>query len=186
MAGIVTGPGEQPTLVERLAARVAASTDRRSFLRKAAANTFKGVAIVMAGGGLSVAMATPAWAHCGDSCAHRGAGCPTISGGGECRTCGPSRCCRHVRSGTSSKCNCANGTACKTVSGYCYGRDKRHYATGCWSCTVNAKRSDGCYNRYIIACCDCKTHASRCHDPNSYGDGRGTCVGTAIASGVVC
>ena len=181
-------------LAEKLAARVAVRMDRRSFFRKTAATTFKGVAVILAGGSLAQLFASPAWAHCGDSCSHRGSGCPTITGSGSpsCMTCGPSRCCSYVRSGTSASCNCASGTTCRTTTNYCYGRDLRHYSSsngnGCWSCEVRNNVSTNCYRIRTITCCDCKTSVSRCNDPNSYGDGRGTCIGTSVSSwsGIFC
>jgi hypothetical protein len=173
--------GEKHILVDRLAARVAVSIDRRAFMRKTAATAFKGFAVLAAGGTLAQVFATPAWAHCGDSCDHRGAGCPTIRGtDGSCRTCGSSRCCSYIRSGKSSSCNCASGTTCRTVTNYCYGKDTRHYASGCWSCNVVQNRVDGCYRVQTITCCDCRTNASRCGDTN-ISSGQGRCIGTSIS-----
>jgi hypothetical protein len=161
--------------VEKFAVGVARLLDRRSFIRKVAANTFKAAAVFAVGGTVVDVMATPAYANCGGSA---GAGCPKatdINGHVVSRGCGTSRCCGYLN-GRRSSCNCASGTSCKTTSGYCYGKDTRYWSTGCWTCTVVTKRSGGCYYGYVTTCCDCKTSASRCSDPN-LGSGYGRCIG---------
>ncbi|HZC99453.1 MAG TPA: hypothetical protein VFA46_04435 [Actinomycetes bacterium] len=164
--------------VEKFAVGVTRLLDRRSFLRKIAANTFKAAAVFAVGGTLVDFMATPAYANCGGSA---GPGCPKvtdINGKTVSRGCGTSRCCNYLN-GRPSSCNCASGTTCKTTSGYCYGRDYRYWgSSGCWSCTVVTKydRSTGCYYGYTTTCCDCKTNASKCSDKNISG-GYGRCIG---------
>ncbi len=161
--------------IEQFAVGVTRAIDRRSFLRKAAGNAFKVAAVLAASGTLADLLATPAYASCGGAA---GAGCPKITdinGHVVSRGCGTSRCCSYLN-GRPSSCNCASGTTCKSITGYCYGRNTNDYATGCWTCTVVTKRSGSCYYGYVTTCCDCKTNASRCSDPNE-GGGYGTCIG---------
>ena len=162
--------------VEKFAVGVTRLLDRRSFLRKIAGNAFKAAAVLAVGGTLVDVMATPAYANCGGAA---GSGCPkvtNINGNVVSRGCGTSRCCNYLRSGTSSNCKCASGTSCKSTTGYCYGKDTRYWGSGCWSCTVTTKYTGGCYYGYTTTCCDCKTNADACNDPD-LGSNRGRCIG---------
>lgn len=168
------------SIADQLAATVARSLDRRSFLRKAAGTTFKAAAILAAGGSLAEISSTPAFAECGGP---PGYGCPTTLdylGNRVSLGCGTSRCCNGLRNGNAN-CNCASGTTCLSRAGYCYGPDHRDYRSpgpNCWTCSV-LTRSDpnGCDYGYVTTCCDCLTNRTNCADPNIDNSNYGRCIG---------
>jgi hypothetical protein len=174
--------------VESVAEAVTFTIDRRRFLRRAANSTFYILSVSAAGGVLSLLGEQSALAAVNVECAglgNTGLGCPNQAASGY--PCGPSRCCNQVRSGTPAGCDCSvgsNSVTCKTHTGnqYCFGSDHRAWldgslSPGCWTCTSQ------CFNicgpqgpcKTITTCCDCKTDAAACNDPN-LGSGRGRCI----------
>lgn len=180
-------------VVRRGAEEVAARMNRRRFLRRAANTVFYAVSVASAGGGLALIQGSRAWAvavdaHVCEGQANVGPGCPNdpILNG----PCGPSRCCNFIRSGAPANCNCAKGaTNCKTQadSPNCFGEDHRFWlTTGCWSCRGDCFvcPGGGASCRRVTTCCDCKTHAGNCNDPDQGGN-RGRCINYDIAT-VAC
>jgi hypothetical protein len=167
--------------LDKMTEGIAAAVDRRRFLRRTANATFVMVATIAAGGVLDVLRPEAAWAHTGCASA-KGLGCP--SNASHPHPCGTSRCCNYLRSGTPSSCNCRkSGSTCKSNSDSpnCYGKDTRYYSDGCWTCTGSCVNCYYCYCRTVTTCCDCKTNASRCKDPD-LGGNRGRCIAWSAVS----
>jgi hypothetical protein len=166
-------------VVEFLAESVVEGVDRRRFLRRAAHGSFMALALISTGAGAQVLKTTlPQLVVMGDTCSGPGLGCPGASHGNPC---GSSRCCNTTRDTTPNNCDCSvgvntttcktNGSASSTTSPNCYGGDTRFYAARCWTCVGPC--SGG--TRWTTTCCDCKTNASVCHDPD-FGSNRGRCI----------
>lgn len=164
--------------LERVAEHTAVTMNRRGFLRRAANKLFAGIAVAAAGAGWTAIMSTAAQAVVNMVCegaSNRGLGCPGAAAG---YPCGPSRCCNFIRSGAPANCNCGSGGNClgQASSPNCFGNDFRFWGTssaspGCWTC--NGPCSGG--SRIVTTCCDCKTNASNCKDPD-LGSNRGRCI----------
>jgi hypothetical protein len=159
-------------VADKIGVGVTRTIDRRVFFRKAAATTFKAVAVLSAGGALAEAFAIPAWANdCSTEAKYsgnNGAGCPKVynvnkngGAGGYMYPCGPSPCCS---SASSSSCDCANGTTCLTQSqkSNCRGADNTSEywssskGTACWSCVYTSAVSGSQHYVCTTTCCDCK------------------------------
>jgi hypothetical protein len=154
---------------EALATRI----NRRRFLRRTADQVFRGVALLASGAAIGTIFEGVASATSG-TCSGPGLGCP---GALADYPCGSSRCCGYIRPGAPNNCDCgASGTCRANSPSYpnCYGHDYRHYQIdtgGCWTCISN------CHSgvRRTTTCCDCKTNASVCNDPDK-GSNRGRCI----------
>lgn len=159
--------------VQGAAEVVARRINRRRFLRRAADGVFRGVALLASGAAIETVLAGIASATSG-TCSGPGPGCP---GALADYPCGPSRCCGFIRPGAPANCDCGASGVCRSNSGSypnCYGHDYRHYPQntgGCWTCISNCHSSV----RRTTTCCDCKTNASVCNDPD-LGSNRGRCI----------
>lgn len=156
----------------RAAERTAVTINRRRFLRRVANTMFAAVTGVATGVGWSAILSSVAQAAHTQACSGNPnslKGCPGAAAG---YPCGPSRCCNYTTG--HAGCNCGKpGANCKTNSenSNCYSNDFRDYGDGCWTC--NGPCNSG--NRIITTCCDCRTSAARCNDPD-LGGGYGRCV----------
>ena len=174
-------------IVEALAEGAAIAINRRRFLRRLANGTFFVAATAAAGGGVDILRATVAWATdetCCEGSNNVGLGCPSSSISGY--PCGPSRCCNYIRPGAPNNCDCGlSGADCKTntQSSNCYGRDKRDWSLdGCWTCRGPCYRCSTdppIQCRRVTTCCDCKTNADHCNDPDK-GNNRGRCISYSV------
>lgn len=156
---------------ERFAQGVASRIDRRRFMRRLARGAFFTCALASVGSASGIRSELARLVVRGDTCSGPGPGCPGAVRGNPC---GMSRCCNFIRAGAPNNCNCKEGTTgCKEngESPNCYGGDTRVYSNRCWTCVGPC--SSG--TRYTTTCCDCKTNANHCNDPD-LGGNRGRCI----------
>ena len=173
--------GSLHNIVGDAAEEVAATIDRRRFLRKAANRTFYAMAVLAAGGGWVGLMAGTANAYPLVCEGVIGPGCPSDTFAN--KPCGPSRCCTHT-TGLPSGCNCQSPSPCDSSpckpngTGHCGGKDTSDWANACWTCNGSCHQcgvDNFCHS--VTTCCDCKTD-SACQD------GKGHCIsvcGTTVA-----
>ncbi len=173
------------TFVERAAYRVVDVMDRRRFLRRLAQGSFVAVAGSTVGLLPGILRNLPAAAATCGTCNSTGFGCPTVSGVG--LGCGTSRCCNYLRPGAPTNCKCGTtttgtaadppaGSVCFSGTSYCGGNDLRTWPGWCWTCSKTIQYSGYC-NKWTTTCCDCKTSATLCGDPDmGGGTDQGRCI----------
>ena len=128
--------------IQGVSVRLAATMNRRRFMRRVAGSTFAGVAALAAGRLISP---TSAFAYASYCEGVAGPGCP--------KGCGPSRCCSSHTGG----CQCSDGSNhCKSGTANCHGYAGTWGGQNCWTCTYN-QCIGRCYYRVSTTCCDCAT-----------------------------
>jgi hypothetical protein len=164
------------SLADRFAEEIATKTSRRRFIRLMARTSFITFSLASVGQtGQLLKAAVARLAPLGDTCSGPGLGCPGSAAGNPC---GPSRCCNYVRPNTNANCDCATDFQCHNGGTYCFGNDGRAYPDYCWTCHGPCSTVSFCPTHQVqtrTTCCDCKTSASLCNDPDK-GSGKGRCI----------